>query len=368
MNNISFFNTFIDNKAKQRIISVLDSTFLSEGLLVKEFEKKLHKILGMINPIAVNSGTSALHLALDLSNIKEGDEVITPAQTFVATALAILYQRAKPVFADIQYETGNIDPSKIEEKITKKTKAIMVVHWAGYPCDMDEINRIAKKHNLIVIEDAAHALGATYKNKPIGSISPLTCFSFQAIKHVTTGDGGALSCLNNKTARLGFAKRWFGIDRVNSKPSILGERQYDISFIGYKYHLNDYGAALGIANLDNFKIRLQKRRKIAKLYDKHLSNVPGIKLFQYKKDRQSAYWLFGMHVERRGNFIKAMKDCGIATSVVHQRIDHNLIFGGITKGLINQERFDKTQINIPIHDKINQQTAQYVISSIKKGW
>jgi len=365
---INFFNTFIDKSVLKKVSLIFKSTFISEGELVKEFEYQLTKKLGIVNPIAVNSGTSALHLALDLAGVTKDDEVICPPQTFVASALAILYQRAKPIFTDIQYETGNIDPRKIEEKITKKTKAIMVVHWGGYPCDMDEIFIIAKKHKLIVIEDAAHALGATYKSKQIGSISPFTCFSFQAIKHVTTGDGGATCCLDSETARRGFAKRWFGIDRANSKSSILGERQYDISEIGYKYHLNDYGAALGIANLANFKTRLQKRRKIAQLYDKHLSNVPGIKLFQYKKDRQSSYWLYGLHVEKRENFIKALRSRGIPTSVVHQRIDHNSIFGEITKELINQELFDKTQIHIPIHDGLSDTNITYIINSINKGW
>lgn len=365
---ISFFNTYIDKKAFNNVKDIFNTTFLSEGKLVKEFESKLSTQLGIINPIAVNSGTSALHLAIDLAGIKEGDEVITPAQTFVATALTVLYQKAKPVFCDIQYETGNIDPTKIEEKITKKTKAILVVHWAGYPCDMDEINKIARKHKLVVIEDAAHALGATYKNKPVGSISPLTCFSFQAIKHVTTGDGGAVGCLNNKTARLGFAKRWFGIDRANSKPSILGERKYDISSIGYKYHMNDYAAALGLANLLNFKTRMKKRRGIANLYRKELSKISGITLFNYKDDRESSYWLFGFNVSKRNDFIEALKGRGVPTSVVHQRIDHNSIFGGKTKKLYNQEKFDRTQINIPLHDGLSDKDVKLIISSIKKGW
>lgn len=365
---ISFFNTYIDRSASSRITALLKSTFLSEGKLVKEFESQLAQQLGLSNPIAVNSGTSALHLALDLAHIGEGDEVITPAQTFVATALAILYQKAKPIFADIQYETGNIDPLSIEKKITKKTKAILVVHWAGYPCDMDAISALAKKHGLIIIEDAAHALGATYKKKPVGSISPLTCFSFQAIKHLTTGDGGAVSCLSESVAQMGFAKRWFGIDRAHSKPSILGERQYDISEIGYKYHLNDYAAALGLANLVNFDNRLARRRKIAKLYSRELSKIPGVRIFSYKNDRESAYWLFGIHVEKREDFIRALQARKIPTSVVHQRIDHNSIFGGKTKDLNNQTLFDKTQINIPIHDNITTKDALFIINSIKKGW
>ncbi len=365
---INIFNTYIDKSAFSKLSLILQSTFLSEGKMTKQFEDQLFQKLGLINPIAVNSGTSALHLALDLAGIKEGDEVITTPQTFVATALAILYMKAKPIFVDIQYETGNIDPQTIEKKITKKTKAILIVDWAGYPCDLEEINKIAQKNKLIVIEDAAHALGATYKNQPIGSISPLTCFSFQAIKHVTTGDGGAISCLNNNLARMGFTKRWFGIDRLNSLPSILGERQYDISKIGYKYHLNDYAATLGLANLINFKQRLKKRQKIAYHYQKELIKIKGIKLFNYQKDRESSYWLFGFHVENRENFIKAMRERQIMTSVIHQRIDHNTIFGGKTKNLTNQEKFDQTQINIPIHDALSEQDVNYIISSIKKGW
>lgn len=365
---INFFNTYIDKSALKKISSIFRTTFISEGKMVKEFEFQLIKKLGLKNPIAVNSGTSALHLALDLAEVRDGDEVITTPQTFVATALAILYQKAKPVFVDIQYETGNIDPKKIEEKITKKTKVIMIVHWGGYPCDMDEINNIAKKYKLIVIEDAAHALGAMYKNKPIGTISPLTCLSFQAIKHVTTGDGGAVCCLDPKLARKGYSKRWFGIDRLNTKASILGERQYDISEIGYKYHLNDYGAVLGLANLSGFKERLSKRRKVAQYYNQCLTDIPGITRFQYKSDRQSSYWLYGLHVEKRNDFIKALSKRGVPTTVVHQRIDRNSIFGGITKKLFNQEKFDKTQINIPLHDGIDMKTAHYIVNSIKKGW
>lgn len=365
---INIVDTYIDKKAYQSVRKVLASTYVSEGKLVAKFEKQLTEKLGLINPIAVNSGTSALHLAVDLAGIRRGDEVICPAQTFIATAMVFLQQDAKPVFTDIQYETGNIDPRRIEEKITKKTKAIMVVHWGGYPADLEEIHKIAQRHNLVVIEDAAHALGATYKGRPIGSISPFTCFSFQAIKHVTTGDGGAVCCLEKKDALRGFNKRWFGIDRLRDKPSLLGERQYNLDSIGYKYHLNDYGAALGLANLANFKRRLKKRRKIASYYQKELTEAPGIKLFRYLPNRQSSFWLFGMHVDKRLDFIKAMKDRNIQTSVVHQRIDRNKVFGGITKGLVDQERFDETQIHIPIHDTLTDEDAYYIVRAIKKGW
>ena len=366
--SIPVFNTYIHPEANNLVQKVLSSGFISEGALVKEFEKKLQDNFGLLNPIALNSGTTALHLALVLAGIGEGDEVIIPAQTFVATGLVVLQQNAKPVFADVEYETGNILYQSIVEKITERTKAIIPVHWGGYPCDMDAINAIAKKHNLFVIEDAAHALGATYKGKPIGSVSDFTCFSFQAIKHLTTGDGGAISCKNENVFNEGMTKRWFGIDRKNSVPTILGERKYDISQLGYKYHLNDYAAALGLANTCGFFERLEQRRKVAALYTEQLANVPGITLFSYEKDRVSSFWLYGFHVENREAFITKMKDRGITTSVVHQRIDRNSIFGGLKNDLVNQARFDATQIHIPIHDDIDEKKAWQIIGAIKEGW
>lgn len=365
---IPIFYTYIHPLAFEEVQAVLASTFLSEGKLVKEFESKLTAEVGLINPVAVNSGTSALHLAVVLAGIQPGDEVICPAQTFVASASAILQEKAIPVFADIQYETGNICPKSIEQKITEKTKAIMVVHWGGYPCDLDEIQAIAKQHNLIVIEDAAHAIGANYRGKPIGSISDFTCFSFQAIKHITTGDGGAVCCLDSDVAKQAFTRRWFGIDRATAQSSILGERQYNIMNVGYKYHLNDYAAALGLANLEGFKQRLQRRIQYAQSYTDTLSKVAGIRLFEEKNDRQSAYWLYGFHVENRACFIRAMKDRGVTASVIHQRIDKNLVFGGVTKDLINQDKFDHTQIHIPMHDALTDESVDYIIKAIKEGW
>jgi perosamine synthetase len=366
---IGIFNTYINDKAFYSIIDpAIDSTMISEGKLVKEFEAKLASDLGMINPVAVNSGTSALHLAIVLAGIKVGDEVICPAQTFVATALVVTQEGGTPVFADIDYSTGNIDPKSVESKITSKTKAIIAVHWGGYPCDMDPLIDISKKYNLILIEDAAHAPGAIYKNRAIGSISDFTCFSFQAIKHLTTGDGGAICCKDTIQAKEAFVRRWFGIDRANSKPSILGEREYDISKIGFKYHLNDYAAALGLANLENFHNRLDQRRVWARSYRKHLSNIDGIKLFRESADSKSSYWLFGFHVEKREDFIKALKNKKITASVVHLGIDHNSIFGGKNYSLENQRKFDNTQINIPIHDGLNDEYVEYIIETIKKGW
>jgi perosamine synthetase len=366
--SIPLFTTFVHPSAQQRVAAVLQSTFLSEGKLVKEFEARLSAELGMVNPAALNSGTSALHLALEVAGVGPGDEVILAPQTFIASAITVVQVGATPVFADIQYASGNIDPADIEHRITPRTKAIMAVHWGGYPCDMAEIQAIADKHSLVVIEDAAHSPGARYQGRPIGSISDYTCFSFQAIKHLTTGDGGALCARDPEKARNVFRRRWFGIDRANSPMNEVGEREYDLTDVGYKYHLSDYAAALGLANLEDFAERMTRRRGLVQQYNEGLRGVAGITPFERKTDRESAHWLYGFHVENRLAFIRALKSKGVAASVVHDGIDNNTLFGGKRMELSNQRRFDDTQIHIPLHDDLSSEQVAYIVDVIKQGW
>ncbi len=365
---MNFFNTHISEKSIELANEVLSSKFISAGKMADRFEENLQEKLGFINPVTVNSGTSALFLALAVAGIKSGDEIIVPAQTFIATGLVVLMNNARPVFADIQYETGNIDPDSIRNKITEKTKAVIPVHWGGYPCDLDEIHEIAREYNLAVIEDAAHALGATYKGRPIGSISRFTAFSFQAIKHLTTGDGGALCCLEEEDHYRAKRRRWFDIDRDNAKLSILGEREYDATHVGYKCHMNDLAAAIGIGNLEDIGSDLKKRRKIAALYCSGLQNVPGLRLMEYKDDRESANWFFQVLVERRTDFIRMLKEHDIPASVVHLRIDTNSVFGGLAADLPGQERFNENQVALPIHRELTDEDIRKITNCIRKGW
>jgi perosamine synthetase len=365
---VDLFNTYISKQSIKLANDVLESTFVSAGKLADKFEKELERQLGLARPVTVNSGTSALYLALAVAGVKPGDEVILPAQTFIATGLAVLMHYAKPVFADIQYETANIDPDSVRKKITDKTAAIIPVHWAGYPCDLDEINAIAHEHDLAVIEDAAHALGATYKGNPVGAVSRFTAFSFQAIKHLTTVDGGALCCIDENDCYQAKRRRWFDIDRDNSKPSLLGERVYNAEKVGYKCHMNDLSAAIGLGNLDDFPSSLKRRMEIADMYRRELADIPGLKLLEYRKDRVSAYWLFTMLVERRIDFIKRLKEKEIPASVMHQRIDDNSVFGGITPGLVNQEKFNEHQVSIPVHNALTSEDVQLIVNTIKTGW
>lgn len=365
---MTFNHTTVSEPAIANVMATLRSGFLSEGKQVKRFEEELAARLGIVGPVALNSGTSALHLALILAGVQAEDEVIVPPQTFIATGMAVLMQHAKPVFADIQRSSGNIDPDSIRKKITSRTKAIIPVHWAGYPCDLDEINEIADEHKLAVIEDAAHALGATYREKPIGAVSRFTCFSFQAIKHLNTGDGGAVCCLRPEDETRARVRRWFCIDRDNSTPSFLGERVYDADEIGFKYHLNDLGAAIGLGNLEVFPKVLARLREISDRYRREFYSVHGLTLLESKPDRQSADWLFTLLVESRDDFLRALQSRGVPASVFHQRIDRNSVFGGVRKDLPNMDHFNDHQASVPLHAGLSDKDVHKVIAAVKAGW
>jgi len=366
---MDFFNTHVSPVAAELAAAALREQWLSEGPRVQQFEHALAKRLGVAHPVAVNSGTAALHLALVAAGVGPGDEVVVPAQTFVATGLVALMQKATPVFADIDLHTGNLSPGALADKVGERTRAVIPVHWGGYPCDLDEIAAVCDAHGgVTVIEDAAHALGAGYHGQPIGAVSPFTAFSFQAIKHITTGDGGALCCRDEGDERRVKALRWFGIDRQSSVASPLGERVYDIAECGYKYHMNDLAAAVGLGNLGDFDERLRRRRAHGERYRRELAGVAGITLLDCREDRKHAYWLFTLLAEGRDELIRCLADAGIPASVVHQRIDRNSVFGGLRDDLPQQERFDRLQVSIPVHDGLSDDDVEAVVGRIRMGW
>ena len=362
---INLFHPYMSKNAIKDASQVLKTRWIGQGPKVDQVEKKFSKMFKIPYSVTVNSGTSALHLALILSGVGSGDEVISTPMTCTATNIPVLYCGGKVVFADIQKETMNIDPKSIEKKITSKTKAIMVVHWAGYPCDMDEINKIAKKHNLKVIEDAAQAIGSKYKGKHVGSVSDFTCFSFQAIKPITSVDGGMLCTLKKKDYQKARILRWYGIDR-EFKGDIYWK--YQIKDIGYKYHMNDVAATILSAQLDDWKKISSQREKIAKRYLKELKDVPGLTLLERHKDRQGANWTFTMHVEKRNDFQKKLVENGIESHIVHVRNDDCPIFGGKKQNLPVMNKIENTYISIPIHNHLTDDDVSKVIKTIKRGW
>ena len=364
--NIEFHHTKIASQAKKNVKDVLNSTWLNEGKYVKEFERKLKEDWGLYYPAMTNSCTSALHLSLVVAGVGPGDEVILPAQTFIATGMAILMVGAKPVFTDIDPNTGNM-ATGWQNHVTEKTKAVIPVHWGGMPCHMDSIKSEAKKCNIEVIEDAAHAFGATYVGRPIGTFSKFTCFSFQAIKFITSGDGGCVCTTDEETHEELVRRKWFGFDKSKMMRRFEGDRGALVNEIGYKYNMNDFTAAMGVGNLSVAEKRLLRRRYNAKKYESAFRKISGINTM-FVSNGLSSYWLFTMRVKNRHDFIQHMRDKKIPVSVLDRRIDEHPVFGGITKGLHGQRLFDKEQISIPVHDGLSDEDVNYIIDTVKKGW
>jgi perosamine synthetase len=365
---INLFRVRVEESSVDAVAAVLRSGYIGEGPVVKRFEEAFREVTGAQSHLAVNSGTSALHLALLLAGVERGDEVITSAQTMMATSHAILMQGAVPVFADVQRDTGNLDPADIARRITPRTKAILPVHWAGYPCDMDEISDMARQHGLVVIEDAAHALGATYRGRQVGSISPLTCFSLQAIKHVTSGDGGMLAVQKEEWRAEGARLRWFGIDRELRVANVLGEPLWDVNRLGFKYHMNDIAAAIGIENLKPWRQVIARRQAIAARYRSALAEVGGVTMLRADSDRQSAHWILTVLVERREDFIRRLVDMNVHPSVVHLRIDRNTLYGGPRRDLPQLEWFTERHVSLPVHEAMSDEDVDYVTAVIREGW
>lgn len=364
---MNFFDTEITEGAKKLVQDVLKSGFLSEGSAVEYFEKGISEVFGYKNCVAVNSCTSALHLALVLAGVRAGDEVILPAQTFIATGHAVLYCGAKPVFVDIEKETGNIDAKQVFEKIFDRgcVKALIAVSWGGTPADLNMLESLCSSRGIALIQDNAHALGSTYADKPIADFGDFSCFSFQAIKQLTTGDGGMLTCKNPHDYYRAKKLRWFGIDRENDKTGFDGERVYDLHEVGYKYHMNNIAASIGLGNLNGVKERQARRKWVADQYDETLAPYFDPKGTQREG---SSDWLYTILTENRDGFIRAMRSKDIPVSVVHSGIDRNSVFGGIDRSLVNQRYWDEHHICLPCHSGLTDEDVQKVCEALKGGW
>ncbi|HPT04714.1 MAG TPA: DegT/DnrJ/EryC1/StrS family aminotransferase [Bacteroidales bacterium] len=364
---IMLFYPNVPKTAADEVAQVLQSRWIGQGPKVLQFEKEFHqKFLSTHVALAVGSGTDALHLAYILADIKPGDEVIVPVFTCTATNIPLLYQGAKIRFADIEPNTLNIDVNHVKKLVNEKTKAIVCVHYGGLPCDMDELSAIAKQYNIPIIEDSAHALGATYKGKHIGDISDFSTFSFQAIKHITTGDGGMLTLKNKDLVEKTKRIRWFGIDRSAKQ---MGKWENDIYEVGYKYQMTDIAAAMGLAGLHEFDVMLLLRRFLLEQYEQKLANIPGIKVLGTGyTDRVSAAWMCTVEVERRVDFMKKLREYKIETGQVHYRNDRYTIFGGRRNDLPNMDAIEDKYMVLPLHTKMTEEDVDYIAKVIKSGW
>lgn len=312
----------IDEDEKEEVLKTLTSGWLTTGPLTISFEEDFRNYIGSRFSVAVSSCTSALHLSLLAAGIGKNDEVITTPFTFAATINTILHCQAKPVLVDIDKKTYNIDVKQIESKITKNTKAIVPVHFAGQPCDMDEISRIAKQYDLLVIEDAAHAAGAVYNGSKIGTISDLTCFSFYAIKNMTTGEGGMVTTDDEELAtkiRL-YSQHGMSKDawkRYNSK----GSWYYEIVYPGFKCNMTDIQAAIGIHQLKKLDEFIEKRTHLAQLYNNAFSKCTSLMIPDHIDNIKHAWHIYPILLKpeelsiTRDDFITNLKDLNIGTTV-----------------------------------------------------
>lgn len=345
-----------------RLEEVLYSGYIAQGEVVDEFEVEFSNFIGAKNCLSVNSGTSALHIALILAEVKKGDEVISTAITAEPTNTVITQIGAKIVWADIDLDTGNLCPDSVESKITARTKAIMAVDYAGTPIDIKRFLQLEKKYNIPVIQDSAHALGATYKNKKLGSHFKYTTFSFQAIKHMTTIDGGMICIKDDEEFERAKLIRWFGIKKGVSR------FENDIKTQGYKYHMNNVNATIGLVQLKNIEDILNKYVENGQYYDAQLKNIKGLELLKYYEDSQPSYWFYTLKVERRAEFIKVMSENGIMASEVHKRNDVHSIFSDFKTVLPKVDEFEKTWVHIPSGWWVSKADRKKIVDCIKNGW
>jgi len=374
MKIISFHKPYISKDEIKAIEEVLRKGWLTYGKKSIEFEEKFKNYIGSKYAIAVNSCTSCLHLALKAIGLKESDEVIVPTITFVATAEVVRYFNAKPVMVDVEKDTHLMDISKVESLITKRTKAIIPVHYAGQPVDLERLMEIAKKYNLYVIEDAAHALPAWYKGRKIGTFGDITCFSFYATKTLATGEGGMATTDNKEFSEKMKILRLHGISKDAWKRySAEGSWEYDVLELGYKYNITDIQSALGIAQLNKLEFMWERRKRIAEIYTKHFSEVEELIPYRVKKDRVSSWHLYPLKLNLealkidRNRFMEELKKRGIHTSVHFiplYRFTYYRKMGYKAEDYPNSEWVFERIISLPIYPSMTNEEVYYVVENV----
>ena len=391
---IPLFKVYMSKTAKNVVGDVLDSGYIGQGPKVDEFETQLKERFKNDYVVTTNSATSAEHLAIHLlkkpfmgihfqdnkritngkwNGIQDGDEILATPLTCTASNFPILANNLKIKWVDVDPRTLNVDLDDLARKITPKTKAIMLVHWGGYPVDLDRVKEIQEWSELnfgfkpSVIEDCAHAFGSRFKGQPIGSHGNICTFSFQAIKHLTSVDGGALVLPYNNLYSRAKLLRWYGIDRENNKKDFRCEA--DIEEWGYKFHMNDVNAVIGMENLKDVDENVIKIHKAnAKYYDEELKDVDGVEILERDPRMDSAFWIYSMLVDRKQDFMDYMKECEIMASQVHERNDIHTTVREFKTILPNLDKITPRLISIPVGWWVSKEDRQYIVDCIKKGW
>ncbi len=345
-----------------RLEAVLYSGEISEGPPVAAFEAGFGRLVGAPYCLSFYSGTAALHTALLLAGVGAGDEVISTAMTAEPTNLAILHAGGIPVWADVDPHNGNLTAATIEARITPRTRAILVVHYGGIPAEIAAINTLAARHGLPVIEDAAHALGARYAGRVLGSHSDFVMFSLQAIKHMTTVDGGMLSCRDPDMLARGRRLRWFGIDRAVSRTEV------EVQEVGYKYHMNNVTATIGLVQLDYIAPLIARHIDNGRYFDRALANVPGLDLCRWDAATEPSYWFYTVMTDRSAALASLLAAQGIASSKAHRRNDLHAVFQASRRELPGLDRFYTRMLHIPCGWWVDDAARERIVDVIKRGW
>lgn len=351
------------------VTKVILSGWLGSGPETEKFEKKFLSFIGGRYGVAVNSASAALHLALLAAKVTKGDEVITPSLTFVATNNPILMVGARPVFCDVARDTLCADPQDIEKKITKRTKAIIIVHYGGHPVEIDPVRKLCKRKGIFLIEDCAHAVGTYYKGRHVGTFGDFGCFSFAAIKNITTGDGGMLVGKNKEAIAYARSLAWSGIshstwERARGKKM---KWQYNVIAVGWKYQMNDIAAALGIIQLDRLKENNRKREEITYQYNRALANIPWIETPVVKEYAKSSYhnYVIKVPARLRDAVSEYLGRHGIATSVHYVPSHHYRIFSNFPHNVPVTEKVWKQILLLPIFPNLSIGEQKKVIDALQ---
>jgi dTDP-4-amino-4,6-dideoxygalactose transaminase len=372
MKKIDFSDIDFNAEEINKVSAVVKSKWISMGEVTEEFEQKFANYLGVKHAFSVSNGTAALHIANLALNIKSGDEVIVPSLTFVATANSILYTGAKPIFADVESQHNfSISPERIKEKITKKTKAILVVHYAGYPCNMAQIRDIAKENKLFIIEDDAHAPGSEFSGKKLGTIGDIGCFSFFSNKNLVTGEGGMIVTNNDELAEKIKKRRSHGMTSLSWDRYKGHAFSYDVTTLGYNYRSNEIASALGLCQLKKLDKNNAVREELTNTYRKYLEKVEGISLPYASMKGKFSYHLFpimlGKKVERT-KFMEFLKSKGVQTSIhyppIHLFSYYRKKFG-FKEGMLPVTEFiGRREVTLPLHPLLEKEDIKYITNHI----
>ena len=345
-----------------RLERVLYSGMIGEGEEVRRFEERFGAWLGGRPVLSFASGTVALHTALMMAGVKAGDQVISTAMTAEPTNMAIKHCGAEIVWADVDPMTGNLDPASVAAAMTPRTRAIIVVHYGGMPADLDRLRQVAADAGVVLIEDAAHALGARHRGLPIGGSGAMTMFSFQAIKHMTTVDGGMLAIDDPERLAEGRRLRWFGIDRQQDRLTV------EVAEVGYKYHMNNVTAAIGLAQMDHIDGVIARHIDNGRYFDRALAQMPGLTPSPHPPHVEPSYWFYTVLAERSGDLQRALAASGIASSKIHRRNDLHPVFASSRRPLPGLDRFWESALHIPCGWWVDDVARERIVAALRKGW